>query len=473
MRARLSLSLAAVFFAGCSLVGFDDLVTDPCIAGADRSIESFRAGNELCANIESMRPAMEGSTWVCREPIGEDLYCIESSADNDNDGVGTDAEGGLDCDDNDPEVFGGQEETLCDGKDNDCDGAIDENLLVPSDGIQIYEQAADAGDFSSGTDRISFIARGTQDVVVLLERGNITPNPPHLSGSFAAAPVGNEAILLTRPPGAPHQFTRTNSATTPTTNLMGEEIHFPAIGVAENLFAAAWFGNEAAACGAPAGPFRYTTGNASTGVDGGAPLDLPDASPVQAPVIVPVGERQFVIFAANGSSIDAHLVTQTMVVSSVSFDFDDTIAGFAVAAGESDGDMLTLGLSAVVGCGRSELVFRELLHDLTTGMTSLGELALTDDGDQPPSAPALRWSGSSPRGFLMTWVAGSGLAARLVGAEDFAGPAIDLGAAIDGAVAFPYGAGIGPASGGGVRVWTYARGADEGVYEIALGCGGV
>ena len=51
MRAGFSLSFAAVFFTGCSLVGFDDLVTDPCIAGADRSIESFRAGNELLSLI--------------------------------------------------------------------------------------------------------------------------------------------------------------------------------------------------------------------------------------------------------------------------------------------------------------------------------------------------------------------------------------------------------------------------------------
>ena len=163
-------------------------------------------------------------------------------------------------------------------------------------------------------------------------------------------------------------------------------------------------------------------------------------------------------------------------MSSVSFNFADNVSGFAVAPGESTEGVLTLGLAAVVGCGRRVLVFRELRHDLATGATELGDLALENDGGDPPGAPAIRWSGGAPRGFLVTWVTGdasTALMARLVGERDFAGPAIDLTSSIPSAVAFPFGSAIGPSNAGGLRVWTYARGPEQGVYEIALGCGGL
>ncbi len=47
--------------------------------------------------------------------------------DDDNDGVADFKCGGEDCDDNDPNTGKGKEE-ICDGRDNDCDGAIDEGV---------------------------------------------------------------------------------------------------------------------------------------------------------------------------------------------------------------------------------------------------------------------------------------------------------------------------------------------------------
>lgn len=489
MRTLATFVLFGAALGACSLVGFDDLVTEPCVAGASRSIESIRAGNELCASIEAMRPAAEGTTWVCREPIGDDLYCVQSSVDNDNDGVGAESEGGLDCDDSDPDIFGGQEETACDGKDNDCDGIIDENLLgVQGAPTRIYPDAIATGSFSSGTDKPAFIGRtGTEDVVVVLDGGTTVDPTVDSTGedrtqaanrSFAAAPVGDHTITLTHLSGvAIYELSRSDSEEEPTGNLMGEVINFPAIGVGETSFVAAWFNDGAASCGAPAGPFRHTSGRSSTGIDTASPIDLPDASPIQAPAIIAVGGDAFLVFAANGSAVDAHLVTAmetgSTVVSSTSFPFDDTVSSFAVGAGESDGDTLTLGLSVVVGCGRRVLVFRDLLHDLTTGMTTLGDLALTEEGGDPPGSPSIRWSGNAPRGFVVTWMGGDSqrtFLARVIVDEGFAGPAFELGTALPGATNFPYGAAISPAPGGGLRVWTYALGAGEGVYEIALGC---
>ena len=469
--------------AACSLVGLDDLVTEPCVSGAGRSIESIRAGNALCAGIESMRPAAEGTTWVCREPIGEDLFCVESSVDNDNDGVGAVSEGGLDCDDADPEVFGGQEETACDGKDNDCDGIIDENLIGAQSADRVYDEAVSSGTFAAGTERLSFIGGipSTQQAVVVLDNSDFLVNQAPTE-AFAAAPIGNDAIVLSKPLGVPpFQLVRTNGPAspedpTPTANLADEVIRFPAIGIGTDSFLAAWF-DESGTCGAPASSFRHTSGRSATGIDSALALDLPDASPVHPPVIIPVTGSTFLVFAANGAAIDAHLITAmamgSTVESSVSFAFDDTVSAFDVAVGESDGDSLTLGLSVVVGCGSRALLFRELLHDLTTGNTSLGELALTDEGDDPPGEPSVRWSASAPRGFVVTWVTGDArrtFLARLIDEDGFATPAFDLGAAVPGALSFPYGAALGPAAGGGLRVWTYATGPSEGVYEIVLGC---
>ena len=57
----------------------------------------------------------------------------DALVDADNDGV----EASVDCDDNNPSVYPGADE-VCDGLDNDCNDAVDDNAL---DAITVYRDA--------------------------------------------------------------------------------------------------------------------------------------------------------------------------------------------------------------------------------------------------------------------------------------------------------------------------------------------
>ena len=72
--------------------------------------------------------------------------------DDDGDGYGEDFEP-ADCDDNDPDVYPKAAEDY-DGKDNDCDGGIDEGILgKDDDGDSVSELDGDCDDCAADQNR--------------------------------------------------------------------------------------------------------------------------------------------------------------------------------------------------------------------------------------------------------------------------------------------------------------------------------
>jgi hypothetical protein len=73
-------------------------------------------------------PAVDCSNdFVCRDGACQVRPPVNTCIDDDQDGYGEGCALGPDCDDNDPTVYPGAPE-LCDGKDNDCNGLIDDGV---------------------------------------------------------------------------------------------------------------------------------------------------------------------------------------------------------------------------------------------------------------------------------------------------------------------------------------------------------
>jgi hypothetical protein len=115
----------------------DDPSDDPTICATDPA-------NSRCA--ASVNP---GASEVC-DGIDNNCDNFQSATDVDNDGDGQPVCGG-DCNDNDPNTFRGATE-ICDGNDNDCLGGIPAaERDADGDGIKICDVPSDCNDYDAST----------------------------------------------------------------------------------------------------------------------------------------------------------------------------------------------------------------------------------------------------------------------------------------------------------------------------------
>ncbi len=119
--------------------------------------EGYVDNSDDCNDLdESINP---NATEIPDDDIDQNCDGIELYLDQDGDGYTSD----VDCDDNDNTVYPGVAE-VCDGKDNNCDGVIDEGCDTDDDGFTvadgdcddtnsyIYPGASDGGDACDGID---------------------------------------------------------------------------------------------------------------------------------------------------------------------------------------------------------------------------------------------------------------------------------------------------------------------------------
>lgn len=120
---RHAFAIGAVVLAGCTFAGLADYEIATC--DPEHPLES-------CAALDP------GSTscrrWQCERATKR---CVLGVLDEDNDGDPSIRCGGSDCDDHDPKRSGKQIE-VCDGIDNDCEGRIDQGVVVSNDGERSF-----------------------------------------------------------------------------------------------------------------------------------------------------------------------------------------------------------------------------------------------------------------------------------------------------------------------------------------------
>ncbi len=499
MRRALIPTLYALAMLGlsCSLVGLDDVNATEC-ALLPRT--DFSDAHALCAE-ELSTPLNECEAYVCALRVDDALYCTVAAPDADGDGVGDAAcvpEGTpADCDESDPTVAEGMDEA-CDGKDNDCDGNIDEGVLVPG-----ATQSVDAGDivglpgFASGGAAVPTAYRrdGRLHVsgsMVTREASAITVIDP---GAEAAEPgfavAADNATTVVFPAAGcgrlavgsiddAHALSSTSfDANEGIPDSDGEAAcgvsssqRAPAIATVAGTVGVAWLASDLRGnCGTGGrADVLFSTGTTAGAID--TPTQLGTSNDLGPPAIAVLpggafatvwGDAREIVVRVSGSTGEARVDVGDEV---------DEVA-IAVAPARDSSEQTVVSVAYAAGCGGRARVGMQRFALDGDALSALGEAIELADGEEQRQ-PAIAF-GELPEGFLVAWREGDErVRARVMGRTDgFAGDVLTVLDASDFEGTAPRrirGSGIATLPAGGFEVVSYAEANTNGIFSTVLTC---
>lgn len=491
---------------GCSLMGLDETSATPCLVGPTASTD-YRDAHATCARELGVDGLGACEAWVCALRVDDEVFCTIDAPDVDGDGVG-DAmcipegdERPRDCDDADPSIAGGRAER-CDGRDNDCDGVVDEGLLQRGTPLRVEETDGTAGRVAfAGASALIRRSVGGEQALLLWSRGAaprrvgdftlydpiaaaddpglaLAPQGSAFVGVFArnlagcprtlvparleGAVASGAALELGLPDasGADCGSDREEPQATPTVASLGRRSVL------------AWIASASANDG---GPLRIVGANDTDGLTlSGPATELGDATGPVA--MLTLAEENVVLIAIpRASGVELRTITLaadgTPTVGAISATVPGAGADLALASGPSVDGTRALGLALRTGEGRGARV-RVVRFTLAGGALSVDESTEVGDAEGQTS-PSLVWS-EAPRGWLVAWTErGAEVRARLLGASSgVAGAALSVLSASDlgGTADVRFGVSLAPTETGFVAITHSNAGATAGLHEIALGC---
>ncbi|MCB9601128.1 MAG: putative metal-binding motif-containing protein [Sandaracinus sp.] len=489
---------------GCSLMGLDETAATPCAVSPTASTD-FTDAHATCARELGGAPLGDCEAWVCALRIDDEVFCVVGAPDRDGDGVG-DAmcipegdERPRDCDDADAAVAGGKTER-CDGRDNDCDGHVDEGLLQRGTPLRVDEADGSAGQVAF-TDDGALLRRSVagEQALMLWTRGSAprrvgdltlydplaaSDDPGLAVARFGSAHVGVFARNLAGCARTlvPAQLEGSSATSTsldlglPDTSgadcgsARSEPQRAPGVASLGRRSVFAWL---ASASGG--GPVRVVGGNDTDGLTlAGSATELGEATGALA--MLPLVEENLVLLAVpRAAATEIYAMTLAangaVTIGERLLSLDGAAGDLALAAGPLTDGSRTLALASRSGEGRGARVTLQRLV-LAAGALTAGEATSVGDAEGQ-GMPSVTWS-ETPRGWIVVWSERNAeLRARLLGAtEGTSGDALTLLGASDlgDGAELRFGSSLAAAETGFVVLTHASGGASTGLHEIALGC---